>query len=419
MKIAIIGSGIAGLTSAYTLAPAHRVTVFEANAYLGGHTNTVDVFEGDRTIPVDTGFIVFNQPNYPNLCRLFDQLDVKARESDMSFSVGCERSGIEYNGSNLDSLFVQRRNLARPSHWRMLADILRFHREAPAELQGALSDSVTVKGYLSARRYSDAFRQRYLLPLGASLWSCSAARFSNFPMRFVIEFLHNHRMLQVDRRPLWKTVVGGSREYVRKLVSTLEADIRLNTPVKAVRRRGGGIEVESASGELERFDEAILACHADQSLNLLQDADGLEHDVLVRFPYQPNEVVLHTDTRLLPSRRKAWASWNYQIPAHPRSNVSVTYNMNMLQGIESERTYCVSLNLSSQIDASRIVRRLRYDHPLFVPGRSEAQRHHGELIRRRGISYCGAYWGYGFHEDGVRSALNVCAAFDRDLEQAA
>ena len=419
MRIAIIGSGVAGLTSAHTLSPAHRVTVFEASGYLGGHTNTVDVREGDRTIPVDTGFIVFNQPNYPNLCRLFAQLGVEARDSDMSFSVRCERSGIEYNGSDLDSLFVQRRNLARPSHWRMLADILRFHREAPAELQGALSDSVTVKGYLSTRRYSDAFRQRYLLPLGASLWSCSAARFSNFPMRFVIEFLHNHRMLQVDGRPVWKTVVGGSREYVRKLVSSLNADIRLNTAVKAVRRRGGGVDVQSASGDVERFDEAILACHADQSLSLLQDADGLEHDVLVRFPYQPNEVVLHTDTRLLPSRKKAWASWNYRIPAHVRSNVSVTYNMNMLQGIESERTYCVSLNSSSQIERSKIVRRLRYDHPLFVPGRSEAQRHHGELIRRRGISYCGAYWGYGFHEDGVRSALNVCAAFDRGLEQAA
>ncbi len=419
MNIAIIGSGIAGLTSAYTLSPAHRVTLFEANDYLGGHTNTIDLREGERTIAVDTGFIVFNQPNYPSLCRLFEELNVEARESDMSFSVRCELSGIEYNGSDLNSLFVQRRNLFRPSHWRMLADILRFHREAPAQLRDGLDDSVTVSAYLSARHYGEAFARRYLLPLGASLWSCSAAQFSNFPMRFVIEFLHNHRMLQVDGRPVWKTVVGGSREYVRKLVSALEADIRLGTPVASVRRRAGGVELKLSDGSVEHFDEAIMACHADQSLRLVEDADGLEHDVLVRFPYQPNEVVLHTDTRLLPAQRDAWASWNYQIPARARENVTVTYNMNMLQGIESDRTYCVSLNLSSEIDTSKIIRRIRYDHPLFVPGRSLAQSHHGELIRRRGISYCGAYWGYGFHEDGVRSALNVCAAFDRDLERAA
>ncbi len=419
MNVAIVGSGISGLSCAHVLSQKHKVTLFESGDYLGGHTNTVDVREGQRTIPVDTGFIVFNQPNYPNLCRLFGHLGVESRDSDMSFSVRCEQSGIEYNGGSLDSLFIQRANLLRPSHWRMIAEILRFHREAPAHLRAGLDDSISVSGYLARHRFSSAFERRYLLPLGASLWSCSAAQFGNFPMRFVIEFLLNHRMLQVEGRPVWKTVRGGSREYVRQLVSQMNADVRLNTSVAGVRRKGNGVELRHADGRLEHFDEVVMACHADQSLRLVQDADGLEHDVLARFPYQLNEVVLHTDTRVLPARRKAWASWNYRVPARSRSNVTVSYNMNMLQGIESERTYCVSLNLSSEIDPSKVIRRIRYEHPLFTPGRSVAQSHHGELIRRRGISYCGAYWGYGFHEDGVRSALNVCAAFDQSLERAA
>jgi len=416
MNIAIVGSGISGLVCAHILSRKHRVTLFEAGGYLGGHTNTIDVREGERVIPVDTGFIVFNQPNYPNLCRLFDELGVASRDSDMSFSVRCERSGIEYNGSDINKLFVQRANLLRPSHWRMLIDILRFNREAPAQVRAGMDDSVTVNGYLLRHHFSEAFSRRYLLPLGASLWSCSAAQFCTFPMRFVIEFLLNHRMLQVDGRPVWKTVRGGSRQYVRRLVSRLKADIRLQTPVTRVRRAGPGVELRLENGNTERFDEVVMACHADQSLALVDEADGLEHDVLVRFPYQPNEVVLHTDIRLLPAREAAWASWNYRIPRRARSKVAVTYNMNMLQGIESDRTYCVSLNPGSEIDPSKVIRRFRYQHPLFTSGRSAAQSHHGELVRRRGISYCGAYWGYGFHEDGVRSALSVCAAFDQDLE---
>ncbi len=419
MNIAIVGSGISGLSCAHVLSKKHRVSVFEAGDYAGGHTNTIDVQEGGRTVAVDTGFIVFNRPNYPNLCRLFDQLGVESRDSDMSFSVRCDRSGIEYNGSGLGALFVQRANLMRPSHWRMIAEILRFHREAPVQLKRGLDDSLTVRGYLAAHHYGDAFARRYLLPLGASLWSCSAAQFGSFPMRFVIEFLLNHRMLQVEGRPVWKTVVGGSREYVRRLLSQLSAEVRLNTPVAAVRRGSGGVELRLADGRTEQFDEVVMACHADQSLRMVEDADGLEHDVLARFPYQPNEVVLHTDTRVLPARKKAWASWNYQIPAESRGSVTVSYNMNMLQGIESDRTYCVSLNLASEIDPAKVIRRIRYEHPLFTSGRSVAQSHHSELIRRRGVSYCGAYWGYGFHEDGVRSSLDVCAAFDQDLEQAA
>lgn len=418
MHICVIGAGIAGLTTASVLSRRHRVTVLEANSYAGGHTNTVDVHENGRTLAVDTGFIVFNEPNYPALCRLFDRLEVESRDSDMSFSVHCERSGIEWNGSSLRQVFAQKRNLVRPSHWRMLTDIMRFNREAPRALAG-LDDTVTVDEWVRDERYGRGFADRYLLPLGASLWSCSAARFGTFPMRFVIEFLHNHRMLQVDDRPVWKTVVGGSREYVDRLIRPLARDLHLNTAVTSVRRVAGRVAVRTAHGHEQHYDEVVLACHADQGLHLLADADAVEREILAAFPYQPNEAVLHTDAGMLPDRTQAWASWNYRIPADERSDVSVTYNMNMLQGLEAESTWCVSLNPGPELDRSRAVRRFQYDHPLFTAGRSEAQSRHAELIRRRGVSFCGAYWGFGFHEDGVRSALEVCADFDQDLGVAA
>lgn len=412
MNIAIIGSGIAGMTAARMLSRRNHVTVFESAGYVGGHTNTIQVEEGGRTVPVDTGFIVFNELNYPNLCRLFGELGVESRDSDMSFSVHCEKSGLEYNGTSLDQLFAQRRNLLRPKFWGMLAEILRFNREAPANLADGLDDTVSVEAYVERYGYGSTFVEHYLAPLGASLWSCDARRFRRFPMRFVIEFLHNHGMLQVNDRPVWKTVVGGSHRYVDPLISPFRDRIRLNTPVTAVRRCPAGVEVVIEGGRHERFDEVVLACHADQSLRLVTDMDREEQELLGHFPYQVNEAVLHTDTALLPDRRRAWASWNYRIPEHASDGVTVTYNMNMLQGLDSRKIYCVSLNQAGSVDPSTIIRRIRYEHPLFTPGRDEAQANHGALIRRRGISYCGAYWGFGFHEDGVRSALAVCEAFD-------
>ncbi|NIM28851.1 MAG: NAD(P)-binding protein [Gammaproteobacteria bacterium] len=415
MKIAIVGTGIAGMTAARMLNRRNSITVFESAGYIGGHTNTIEVADGARTLSVDTGFIVFNELNYPNLCRLFRELGVESRDSDMSFSVHCEKSGVEYNGTSVDLLFAQRRNLLRPRFWGMLAEILRFNREAPRELADGLDDTVSVASYIGQRGYSKVFVDHYLVPLGASLWSCDARRFHHFPMRFVIEFLHNHGMLRVNGRPTWKTVIGGSSRYVAPLVAPFRDRILLNTSVTAVRRCRGGVEVVVDGGHRERFDEVVLACHADQSRRLVLDMDAEEREILDHFPYQVNEAVLHTDTRLLPIRRRAWGSWNYRIPAEQRDRVTVTYNMNMLQGLESARTYCVSLNQTESIDPAAVIRRIRYEHPLFVPGRDEAQVNHGALIRRRGISYCGAYWGYGFHEDGVRSALSVCDAFDVSL----
>jgi predicted NAD/FAD-binding protein len=418
MHIGVIGSGIAGLTAAKVLSEQHQVTVFEANDYVGGHTHTVDVDDGVQTLAVDTGFIVFNEPNYPHLCRLFSELGVESRDSAMSFSVHCERSGLEWNGSSLNQVFAQRRNVLRPSHWRMLADIQRFHREAPQAL-ASLYDDVSVCEWTRERRYGRGFIERYLLPLGASLWSCSALHFGSFPMRFVIEFLHNHQMLQVAARPVWKTVVGGSGEYVRRLIKPFAHNIRLSTPVTSLRRVQSGVEVRPADGQPILFDEVVLACHADQSLRLLADADDVEREVLGAFPYQANEAVLHNDTRLLPDRRSAWASWNYRIPREQGAEVCVSYNMNLLQGLASDKVWCLSLNPGDAVDPEKVVQRLHYDHPLFTAGRATAQARHDELIRRRGLSFCGAYWGYGFHEDGIRSALEVCKDFAQECELAA
>ncbi|MDX1432016.1 MAG: FAD-dependent oxidoreductase [Gammaproteobacteria bacterium] len=416
MNVAIVGAGIAGLTAASVLARRHRVTVFEAEPRVGGHTNTAAVREGERLIPVDTGFIVFNEPNYPLLCRLFERLGVASRASDMSFSVHCEKSGLEYNGTSLNTLFAQRANLVKPRFWGMLADILRFAGDARERLKNGLDDRVTVSDYAASAGYGKAFLEHYLVPLGASLWSCSAERFARFPVRFVMEFLANHGMLEVNGRPTWRTVIGGSSTYLDRLIAPFADRIRLACPVLGVARSGAGVELTLSGNRRERFDEVVLAGHADQSLAMLRDADDDERAVLECFPYQANEVVLHTDPRVLPREPRAWASWNYRIPREPRELVSVTYNMNMLQGIESERTYCVSLNQRAGIDPRRVIRRIRYHHPLFGSGRTHAQSRHRDLLRRRGISYCGAYWGYGFHEDGVRSALAVCAAFDMDLD---
>lgn len=416
MRIAVVGAGVSGLTAALVLARRHDVALFEANDYAGGHANTVRVAGDDGPVPVDTGFIVYNKLNYPNLCRLFDQLGVESEKSDMSFSVHCETSGLEYNGTSLNKLFGQRRNLARPAFWRMVTGILRFNRRAVQDLDSGLSDEITVDEYLSRNNYPDTFVRHYLMPLGAALWSCDTATFGSFPMRFVIEFLHNHRMLQVEGRPAWRTVSGGSRAYIDKLLAQFPGRIHLSAPVRAVERSARSVTVHLNGGGCEAFDEVVLATHADQSSRMVRQAGSREREILAMFPYRRNRVTLHTDTTVLPRRRHVWAAWNYRIPAASSSRTSVTYNMNILQNLPGRRTWCVSLNPDTPIDEARVLRRIDYDHPMFLPGRDAAQRDHAAMVRRDRVSYCGAYWGYGFHEDGVRSALNVCAAFDMGLE---
>lgn len=417
MRIAIVGTGISGLTAAYLLQRRHNIEVFEAASYIGGHTNTITVREADREIAVDTGFIVFNELNYPNLCRLFAALNVDSQASEMSFSVRCEQTGLEYNGSNISTLFSQRRNLLSPYFLTMLKDILRFHKDAPAALAKGIDESLTIADFIQRQRYGKGFYRHYLMPMGASIWSCPTHLFAEFPARFVIEFMANHRLLQINDRPQWRTVAGGSKQYIKPLTAAFAERVHCNTPVMKVQRHNNSVELTLANGTTCSFDQVILACHADQSLNILADPEPQEQEILQRFPYQRNEAVLHTDTRLLPKQRRAWASWNYFLPDQTgAADVTLTYNMNILQGLQSGQTYCVSLNQSSAIDPAKVIRRIIYHHPQFGPGLNEAQNCHHEMIQRRGISYCGAYWGHGFHEDGLRSALAVCDAFGEEAD---
>ena len=422
MKIAIVGTGISGMVAAHLLHRDHDVTVFEEAHYVGGHSNTVDVTVDGQTYAIDTGFIVFNDWTYPNFMALLNRLGVESQPSDMSFSVKCERTGLEYNGTTLNALVAQRRNLFRPSFHRMVLDILRFNREA-LELLDREEDGLTLGSYLSANGYSDAFVQYYVLPMGAAIWSAGAESMRSFPARFFVRFFHRHGMLSVNRRPTWRVIRGGSREYVKALIRPFRERIRLNCPVRTVERRSGSVEVvseerrsdESARRRTEQFDQVVFAVHSDQALAMLKRPSPRERDILGAIGYQENEAVLHTDASLLPNRKSVWASWNYHILSGGKDRVAVTYHMNTLQGLRAPREFCVTLNRSEDIDPAAIIRRITYHHPHFTTASVAAQRRHHEIDGVDRISYCGAYWGYGFHEDGVVSALAVCRRFGKEL----
>jgi len=413
MRIAIAGAGISGLTAAYLLHRRHEITVFEAGGHAGGHTNTIDIeYEGERHA-LDTGFIVFNNRNYPNFTRLLAKLGVASQPAPMGFSVRDEASGLEYNGASVNRLFAQRGNLLRPRFLRMVRDILRFHRRAREVLSRA-DDGLTVEDYAAGGGYSREFFDCYLVPLGASLWSCPAQKFRGFPIRFVVEFLDNYSMLQVNGRPEWRAVQGGSSRYVEAMTRGFRDRIRLNSPVRAVTRCPNHVRILNGDGQAEYFDHVILACHADQALRLLTDGAEFEHDVLEAFPYEANMAVLHTDCSVLPRSRRAWASWNYALRPEA-GHVSISYNLNLLQSLRSKRTFLVTLNEDGRVDPAKVIRRIPCEHPLFTARRGEAQRRQSELLNRNRTSFCGAYWGYGFHEDGVNSALRVCETFGETL----
>ena len=408
MRVAVIGAGIAGNVCAWHLHRAGReVTVFEAGAHVGGHTHTHSI-DG---LAVDSGFIVFNDRTYPEFVRLLEALRVESQPSTMSFSVRNEASGLEYGGTSLDTLFAQRRNLARPAFYRMLAEILRFNREAPKLLEAG--GEVPLGGYLAARGYSEGFVDDYLVPMGAAIWSTDPARMLAFPARFFVRFLHNHGMLSVNDRPQWRVVRGGSASYVEKLVAPFRHRIRREAPVQWRCRTSDGVLLR-ARGALERFDAVFVACHADQALALLADATPLEREVLGAMRYQENEAVLHTDTSLLPRARRAWSAWNYHVLPERGQRVALTYNMSLLQGLRAAQTYCVTLNRTADIHPDRILRRMTYHHPLFTPESVAAQRRHAELNVARTF-FCGAYWRFGFHEDGVVSALAALGHFEEAM----
>ena len=406
MRIAIIGTGIAGMTAAWLLHRNHELTVFEAAARIGGHINTVDVTTGGKVYAIDTGFIVFNDRTYPNFIRLLRELQVETQQTAMSFSVRCDKTGLEYNGASLNTLFAQRRNLLRPSFYRMLRDILRFNREAPALLT-ADNHPLSLRDYLEQQRYSREFIDHYLIPMGAAIWSAQPDLMGQIPAHYFVQFFHNHGLLSIDQRPQWQVIQGGSRRYAQRLVAPFRDRIRLACPVAWVRRLPDGVLIKPQDGEPERFDALIIAVHSDQALRLLADPSEQERTILGAIPYQENEVVLHTDTRLLPRRRLAWAAWNYHIPRQPQAPVALTYNMNILQELNAPETFCVSLNHSAAIDPARILYRTVYHHPVYTPDAVAARQRWGEINGVNRTWYCGAYWGYGFHEDGLNSALAV------------
>jgi len=419
MRVAVVGSGIAGLTAAAGLAGRHEITVFEASSWIGGHTNTVDVDEDGRRVAVDTGFIVFNDRTYPNFVTMLDRLGVPWQRSDMSFSLQCERTGLEYNGTSLNALFAQRRNLFRPSFLHMIREILRFNREAPDFLDTG-DETTTLGEWLAANRYGRTFVEHYVVPMGRAIWSAEEDAMLGFPARFFIDFFHRHGFLTVDDRPQWKTVSGGSREYVRRLVAPFADRIRTSSPVVAVRRMPHEVVVRTAGGEVGHFDAVVFACHSDQALAMLEDPSAAEREILGAFPYAPNEAILHTDETLLPKRPLARAAWNYHLRRDPGRGVPVTYDMNVLQSLATGRRYLVSLNLGDLIDERKVLASFGYSHPVYTPEGVAAQKRHAEISGRRRSFYCGAYWRYGFHEDGLVSGLAVLdqfASWEADAQQ--
>lgn len=424
-NIAVVGSGISGLAAAHALSARHRVTLFEAGAYFGGHTNTVDVTLDGVTHGVDTGFLVFNERTYPNLIRLFGELGVERARSDMSFSVQVPQDDFEWSGSSLNTVFAQRSNLLRPSFWGLLSDLLRFNR-VTTEIARAGDEErlrMPIGTFLERERFGAAFRDGYLLPMIACIWSCPTSQMLEFPISTLIRFCHNHGLLQVNDRPQWWTVRGGARHYVVRLLESI-ADARLRSPVRSVRRLDDGagrIAVETDAGT-ERFDEVVMACHSDQSLRLLADATPAERAVLGAIGYHRNRAVLHTDTSLMPRRRLAWAAWNYERAVHhdaERSGVCLHYWINKLQPLPFATDVIVSLNPVRAPRPETVLGEYDYEHPVFDLAAIDAQRRLPTLQGERGTWFCGAWTRFGFHEDGLLSALTVVRAMqDRDAGRA-
>ncbi|MBV9891772.1 MAG: FAD-dependent oxidoreductase [Rhizobacter sp.] len=412
LEVAIVGSGIAGNVVAHRLhAAGHRITVFEADERLGGHTHTHRIELDGEMHDVDSGFIVFNDRTYPNFVALLEELGVASQPSSMSFSVRNDARRLEYNGTSLNGLFAHRRNLVDPGFVGMLAQIARFHRVGPAWLDGG-GDETTLGELLKAQRFGGRFVDDYLVPMGAAIWSTDPARMLDFPARFFLRFLHQHGMLTVNDRPVWRVIRGGSARYLERLVGPWRDRVRLKSRVERIRRTSEGVELQVRGQIAAAFDHVFLACHADQALAMLADPSREEREILGAIPYQHNDAVLHTDTSLLPRSRRAWAAWNYHVLPGARRGVALTYNMNILQGLRARETLCVSLNAGEHVDPRRVLRRMTYSHPLFTLAGIAAQQRHAEISGVRRTHYCGAWWRYGFHEDGVVSALTALRRFE-------
>ena len=408
-KIAVIGSGISGLSAAWLLAQNHDVTLFEKDDRLGGHSNTVDI-DGHF---IDTGFIVYNQLNYPNLVAFFDELTIATQPTDMSFSASLDGGKIEYAGTSLAALFAQKSNLLRPAYWGMIRDILRFYREAPTIIDRAETEQWTLRQLLAHGGYGKSFTDYHLLPMGAAIWSTPAEDMLDYPAAAFIRFCRNHGLLQISDRPEWRTVTGGSRQYVNRIADILAGRIRLNSSVAAVHTGKSGVLVECRDGHVQQFDDVLFATHADQALSLIAEPTPAQRKLLGSFKYEKNLAILHADASLMPKRRKAWASWNYigaRKDSRSRENLCVTYWMNRLQDLETKTDYFVTLNPAFEPKNGTVLRTFPYDHPLFDNTAIAAQKMLWNLQGQKNLWFCGSYFGYGFHEDGIQSGLAAAEA---------
>lgn len=416
MNIAIIGSGISGLTAGYLLSRKNNITVFEKNDYIGGHTHTHLLEYKNKSYSVDSGFIVYNERTYPNFIKILDQLNVKRQITRMGFSVKSEINNLEYAGHSLNGLFAQRSNLLKPSYLNMLKSMLRFNRQSRKDLT-QLSPHLTLGQYLGNNNYPETFIKNFIIPIGAAVWSTKPTDMMDMSAVFFIRFFENHGMLQIIDRPNWWVIKNGSKSYVKSITKPYHDKIRLSTPVLSVERVDSKIKIRSGHNNAseEFFDAVVFATHSNQSLRLLKDPSKFENEILGAIPYQNNKAILHYDDSILPKRKNAWSSWNYLLDQDKNKPVSLTYNMNILQGIDCERTFCVSLNSEELIDPKKILKRLDYEHPLFNIKGLEAQKRKREISGINNTYYCGAYWRNGFHEDGVVSALDVCADFGEFL----
>lgn len=412
MKIAVIGSGIAGMGCAYLLSRKHEVVLFEKENRLGGHTHTHSVRQGNHDYQIDTGFIVFNPANYPLLSKLFVELNVASQKTEMGFSVQNATTGLEYNATNLNAMFCQRRNLVSPTFIRMTRDILRFYRECQS-LLGLRGNGPTLGEYLTENKYSALFIEDHIVPMACALWSSPSETILQFPAKYLVQFMHNHHMLQVNDRPEWRVVKGGSSSYIAELEKTWTVNVRLDSGVQSVERRADQVTVKTPHGE-EIFDQVVFACHSDQALAMLSDANPLEREILGDLPYQENETVLHTDATILPKNKKAWAAWNAYIPANKSDACTVSYCMNILQSVQSAEPFVVTLNRTTDIAPDKIIAKIRYQHPMYTHASVQAKTRRHEINGENNTWFAGAYWGFGFHEDGLRSGVDVARALGID-----
>ena len=414
MKIAIVGSGVSGLTSAYLLSKAHEVHIYEAQGYIGGHVYTLPVYLNGISYEIDTGFIVFNDRTYPNFNKLLSQINVLSQPTSMSFSVKCEATGLEYNGTSINGLFAQRLNLLKPSFLLMVKDILRFNRDAKVFLNDPVEE-ITFGEFLKRGGYSNSLKNDYALPMASAIWSAKSKVIENANFRFFAQFFDNHGMLNVNDRPQWRVIKGGSKQYTLKLIEPFKNNIRINSPVDKIIRKNEGIEVVFNKEQKELYDRIIIATHSDQALKMIENPSHEEREILSAIPYQTNVAHLHWDCSVLPKQKNAWASWNYFKPNKLKDETTVTYYMNMLQSLDMPRNICVSLNMEEHIDPKKIYKKIIYEHPVFTSEAILAQKRHKEIDGINKIHFCGAYWGSGFHEDGLNSALSVCKSFGRSL----